>query len=115
MFFCLKRLKGLSAAMLKNPRPAMVEAMEQRVLFDVSQLTLSIDLNTLPAAVSDHAILQGTVTVTVANNSGTDVVKAKSAVGIFISNGPLDVPSGQYGSIGSKLSTLTLPNGASKV
>jgi hypothetical protein len=101
--------------MSKKTRPVVIEPMEQRRHFDVSFLTETIDSSTLPSAISDHAMLHGAVIVTVANNSGADVTKAKAGIGIFISSGTLDVPSGQYASLGSKLTTLNLLNGASKV
>jgi len=87
--------KGRSMNMSKNGQSVVMEAMEGRVFLDASQLTEVIDSSTLPAAISDHAVLRGVVSVTVSNHSGSAFV-GRAAVGVTISNGTLDVPGKNF-------------------
>jgi hypothetical protein len=101
--------------MSKNPQSVLIETMEQRLLFDASELTETIGVSTLPAAVSDHAVLKGMLSMTVTNNSGTVQKIPGLEVGFLIADGQLSVPSGNYSVLKSQKTTLNLADGASKV
>ncbi len=82
-------------------------------MFDGSQLTETIVASTLPAAVSDQSVLHGVVSLEVSNNSGV-AQKFKGAVGIFIANGALDIPSKNWSILRSQTSLISLADGKSK-
>jgi hypothetical protein len=96
-------------------RPAVVmETMEQRMLFDASALTETIISKTLPASVSRGAPLTATVTIQISNDSGV-TQSGPAEVGVFIADGVLSIPSGDYGILGSKhIDDLAMPTGTSK-
>jgi hypothetical protein len=100
--------------MLKNPKPAMIEAMEQRLLFAASALTESIDVSTLPTSISDQTVLKGTLAMTVSNTSGLDEKETGSLVDFVISSTPLDPPTLNFYILKQLKTNLSLPNGASK-
>ena len=101
--------------MSKNPRPAMIEAMEQRLLFAASALTETIDSSTLPTSISDQTALKGTLVMTVSNNSGAAVTDAGSLVSFVISSTPLDPPALNFYILQEQKTNLFLADGASKV
>lgn len=96
-------------------RPAVVmEAMEQRMLFDASALTETIVSKTFPASVSRGAPLTASATIRISNDSGV-TQSGPAEVGVFIADGTLSIPSGDYGILGSKhIDDLALANGATK-
>ena len=100
--------------MSKNPQPAVIEAMEQRLLFDVSALTETIDSSTLPTSVSDQSVLKGTLEVTISNNSGAAEKDPGSLVSFVIASTPLDPPTLNFYILKEQKTTLSLANGASK-
>ncbi len=100
--------------MLSKSRPAMIEAMEQRLLFDGSQLTETILSSTLPATISDQSVLHGVVKLEVTNNSGV-TQKFRGAVGIFIAYQVLDIPSHNWGILRSGPAVISLANGKSHI
>ena len=55
---------------VESRSPVVIESMEGRVLFSVSQLTAAVASSTLAAAVSDQTAAAGRVTVSVTNDSG---------------------------------------------
>ncbi len=100
--------------MSKNPRPALIEAMEQRLLFAASALTETIASSTLPTSISDQNVLKGTVDITVSNSSGLAVKDTGSLVAVVIASGPLDPDSLNFYILKEVKSNITLADGASK-
>src|SRR5271170_67944 len=100
--------------MSKNPRPAVIEAMERRLLFDVSVLTETIASSTLPASISDQTVLKGTLEMTISNNSGIDEKDPGSIVSFVISSTPLDPPALNFYIVKEEKADLSLADGASK-
>ena len=92
----------------------MIEGLERRVLFDASQLTETILSSTLPAAVSDQAVLKGTVSLQVENNSGV-TQKFKSEIGIYVADQVLDIPGNNWSILRSEPVVISLTSGQSKV
>ena len=99
--------------MVNTSRMVAIESMEKRTMFDASLLTETIISSTLPATISDQAVLKGVVTVNIANNSGVDE-KEKVATGVEISNGTLVPLSRQFGVLASKTLVLALKAGQNK-
>jgi hypothetical protein len=112
--FSGKSWKGSSAMMSKSRPTVMVEAIEQRVLFDASALTETILSNTLPAAVSDQGVLHGTLSMSVANNSGFAEKDPGSIVSFVISSTPLNPPALNFYILKELKTTISLADGASK-
>lgn len=100
--------------MLKNPRPAVIEAVEKRLLFAASALTETINSSTLPTSISDQTILKGTVEMTVSNNSGAAVTDAGSIVSVVTSSTPLDPPTLNFYILKEVKNNLALAPGSSK-
>jgi hypothetical protein len=100
--------------MLKNPRPAVIEAMERRLLFDVSALTETIDSSTMPASVSDQTVLKGTLEMTIGNESGAAEKDPDSIVSFVIASTPLDPLALNFYILYEQKTTLSLANGATK-
>jgi hypothetical protein len=88
--------------------------MEPRFLFDGSELTETIVASTLPAAVSDQAVLRGTVSVEVANNSG-ETQKFRAALGVYAAGPVLDIPGGGYTVLRSAGENISLKSGQEKL
>lgn len=105
----------MRANMSKSNRSVVVmEAMEQRMLFDASALTETIVSRTLKASVSSSLAVHATVTVRVANDSGT-AQSGPFNIGVFIAAGTLNIPSRNFGVLGNKhFNNLVLANGKSK-
>jgi hypothetical protein len=101
--------------MLKNPKKAVIEAMEQRTLFDVSALTETLDSSTLPTSISDRDVLKGTLVMTITNNSGSPEKDPGSLVSFVISSTPLDPPTLNFYILREQKVNLSLANGASKI
>jgi hypothetical protein len=98
----------------KNHRPALIESLEQRVLFDASQLTETILSSTLPAAVSDQATLKGTVSLQLGNNSG--VTQAfKGTIAVDIADKVLNIPGHNFVVLRSMPAAISLKAGQNKV
>lgn len=100
--------------MSKNPQRAVIEAMEQRLLFAVSALTETIDSSTLPTSTSDKTVLKGALEMTVSNTSGADEKDPGSLVSFVIASTPLDPPSLNFYILKEQKTDLSLANGSSK-
>src|SRR6185312_6451447 len=101
--------------MLTQPhRSALIETLEQRVLFDASQLTETIVGSTLPASVSDQATLKGTVSVQLTNSSGA-TQQFKGALAIDVADQTLDISSNNFVNLRSSPASISLKAGQTKV
>lgn len=100
--------------MSKNPRPALIETMERRLLFSASALTETIDSSTLPTSISDQTALKGTLEMTITNNSGADEKDSGALVSFVISSGPLDPQTLNFYILKEQKTNLALADGASK-
>jgi hypothetical protein len=98
----------------KNHRPALIEGLEQRVLFDASQLTETIINSTLPAAVSDQATLKGTVSLQLGNNSGV-TQEFKGAIAVDVADKVLNIPGKNFVILRSMPAAISLKVGQIKV
>jgi hypothetical protein len=101
--------------MSKNPRSVVIEAMEQRLHFDASALTETIDSSTLPASTSDQTVLKGSLVMTISNNSSAAEKLPGSIVSFVIASTPLDPPALNFYILKEQKTTLSLASGASKI
>jgi hypothetical protein len=100
--------------MTKQHRPALIEGLEQRVLFDASQLTETILTSTLPTAVSDQSTLKGAVSLQVSNNSGV-AQKFKGKISIIITDQVLNIPGNNGSTLRTMPAAISLKAGQIKV
>jgi hypothetical protein len=98
----------------KSHRPALIEGLENRVLFDASQLSETIVGSTLPASASDQAALKGTVSVQVSNNSSA-AQAFKGTIGVDAAVQTLDIPAHSFVALKSMPTAISLKAGQTKV